>query len=114
MRYLRASHDGAPDALSVPGLPVCPKHLLRGVNILAAGGAGVAGSPLGLVAHVSYHIVVKCVLSSLCVQTQTGDCSRKSTVFILFRSGDEDRITQIEKVQARWGIEEAKENNHNH
>ena len=114
MRYLRASHDGAPDALSVPGLPVCPKHLLRGVNILVAGGAGVAGSPLGFVARVSHHSVVMFVLSSLCVQTQTGDCSRKSTVFILLRSGDEDRITQIEKVQARWGIEEAKENNHNH
>merc|ERR1711971_1451300 len=51
IQLVRASHDGAPDALSVPGLPVCPKHLLRGVNILVAGGAGVAGSPLGLVAH---------------------------------------------------------------
>ena len=66
MRYLRASHDGASDALSVPGLPVCSKHLLRGVNILVAGGAGGAGPPLGLVAHVSHHAVVKCVLFFLC------------------------------------------------
>ena len=42
----------------MPGLPVCSKHLLRGVDILVAGGAGVAGAPLGFVAVVSYHPVV--------------------------------------------------------
>ena len=63
IRYLRASHDGAPDALPVPGLPVCSKHLLRGVDILVAGGAGVAGAPLSLGARVSHHSDVMCVLS---------------------------------------------------
>ena len=81
----------------MPGLPVCSKHLLRGVDVLAAGGAGVAGAPLSLVAVVSDHLLV--VKISFGSQTQTGDCSRKSSVFILFQSVDEDRITQMRKFR---------------
>ena len=109
--YSRTSHDWAPDALPVPGLPVCSKHLLRGVDILVAGGAGVAGAPLGFVAVVSNHPVV--LKFSFCPRTQTSDSSRRSAVFILFQSGDKDRITQMRKFRP-GEIEEEKENNHNH
>ena len=81
----------------MPGLPVCSEHLLRGVDVLAAAGAGVAGAPLRLVAVVSDHFLV--VKFSFGSQTQTGDCSRKSSVFILFQSVDEDRITQMRKFR---------------